>query len=78
MLLGWISGMGEGLTAFAEFLYNVFNSVISLFWVPATTVEGTTVAGHLSDFGALAAGVFGASFIFMGMRFLLKLLHLKF
>lgn len=74
MLLSWITGMGEGLEAFATFLYNVFESVISLFWVAGS---GET-AGHLSDFGALAAGVFGASFIFMGMRFLLKLLHLKF
>ena len=74
MLLSWLTSMGEGLTAFSTFLYNVFESVISLFWVAGT---GET-AGHLSDFGALAAGVFGASFIFMGMRFLLKLLHLKF
>ena len=74
MLIGWITGMGTGLTAFAEFLYNVFESVIGLFWVPASG----EVAAHLSDFGALAAGVFGASFLFMGMRFLLKLLHLKF
>ena len=74
MLIAWIQGMGAGLSEFATFLYNVFNSVISLFWVPAS---GETAA-HLSDFGALAAGVFGASFIFMGMRFLLKLLHLKF
>lgn len=77
MLGDWLTGMGGGLAGFAEFLKNVFDSVIGLFWVPATT-GADAVAAHLTEFGQLAAGVFGATFIFMGMRFLLKLLHLKF
>ena len=74
MLTAWLTSMGSGLTGFASFLKDVFNAVIGLFWaVP----EGGTAAS-LTDFGLLAAGVFGATFIFFGLRFLLKLLHLKF
>lgn len=74
MLGDWLTGMGGGLTGFASFLRDVFNAVIGLFWQPAA--EG--VQAGLTDFGELAAGVFGATFIFFGLRFLLKLLHLKF
>ena len=74
MLTAWLTGMGSGLTGFASFLKDVFNAVIGLFW--AVPDGGTTAA--LTDFGLLAAGVFGATFIFFGLRFLLKLLHLKF
>lgn len=74
MLSAWLTGMGSGLTGFAGFLKDVFNAVIGLFY--AVPEGGTTAA--LTDFGLLAAGVFGATFIFFGLRFLLKLLHLKF
>ena len=74
MLGAWLASMGSGLTGFASFLKDVFNAVIGLFYaVP----DGGTAAA-LTDFGLLAAGVFGATFIFFGLRFLLKLLHLKF
>lgn len=74
MLGAWLTGMGSGLSGFAAFLKDVFNAVIGLFY--AVPDGGTTAA--LTDFGLLAAGVFGATFIFFGLRFLLKLLHLKF
>ena len=74
MLSAWLTGMGTGLTGFADFLKNVFVAVIGLFY----NAGGEGVTAGLTDFGQLAAGVFGATFIYFGMRFLLKLLHLKF
>lgn len=74
MLSAWLSGLGSGVTGFIDFLKSMLTSVVSLFY----TAGEQGAAGTLTDFGILAAAAMGIGFIFMGLRWITKLLKFNF
>ena len=74
MLTAWLEGLGSGVSGFISFLSSMLQSVVSLFYTPGTSGG----AGTLTDFGVLAAAALGISFIFMGLRWITKLLKFNF
>lgn len=74
MLTAWLQGLGSGVSGFISFLSSMLQSVVSLFY---TAGEGNA-AGTLTDFGVLAAAALGIGFIFMGLRWITKLLKFNF
>ena len=76
MLTAWLEGLGSGVSGFIAFLGNMLQSVVSLFYTPGA--EGAV--GTLTDFGVLAAAALGIGFIFifMGLRWITKLLKFNF
>ena len=74
MLTAWLEGLGSGVSGFVGFLQNMLTAVVSLFYTPgAQGAQGT-----LTDFGVLAAAALGIGFIFMGLRWITKLLKFNF
>lgn len=74
MLSAWLEGLGAGVSGFVGFLQNMLTAVVSLFYTPGA--QGA--AGTLTDFGVLAAAALGIGFIFMGLRWITKLLKFNF
>ena len=74
MLNAWLQGLGSGVSGFIGFLSNMLQSVVSLFY----TAGAEGAAGTLTDFGVLAAAALGIGFIFMGLRWITKLLKFNF
>lgn len=74
MLSAWLQGLGGGVSGFISFLSDMLQSVVSLFYTPGA--EGA--AGTLTDFGVMAAAALGIGFIFMGLRWITKLLKFNF
>lgn len=74
MLSAWLSGLGSGVSGFIGFLKSMLTSVVSLFY----TAGESGATGTLTDFGILAAAAMGIGFIFMGLRWITKLLKFNF
>ena len=76
MLSAWLSGLGSGVSGFISFLSNMLTSVVSLFY----TAGADGAPGTLTDFGVMAAAALGIGFIFifMGLRWITKLLKFNF
>ena len=74
MLTAWLEGLGAGVSGFVGFLQNMLTAVVSLFYTPGA--QGA--AGTLTDFGVLASAALGIGFIFMGLRWITKLLKFNF
>lgn len=74
MLTAWLGGLGSGVSGFISFLSSMLQSVVSLFY----TAGESGAPGTLTDFGVLAAAALGIGFIFMGLRWITKLLKFNF
>lgn len=74
MLAAWLQGLGAGVSGFIGFLQSMLTSVVSLFYTAGTGSD----PGTLTDFGVLAAAALGIGFIFMGLRWITKLLKFNF
>lgn len=74
MLSAWLGGLGAGVSGFVTFLKDMLTAVVSLFY----TAGESGATGTLTDFGVLAAAALGIGFIFMGLRWISKLLKFNF
>lgn len=74
MLSAWLQGLGAGVSGFVSFLQSMLTAVVSLFY----TAGEQGAPGTLTDFGVLAAAALGIGFIFMGLRWITKLLKFNF
>lgn len=64
----------SGAQSFVTFLTGLFNNVVAIFYTAPT---GTETQGSLTDLGILLITAISVGFVYMGIRWITKLIKFK-
>ena len=74
MISAIFSQLTSGASSFVSFLTGLFNNVVAIFYTAPT---GSETVGTLTDLGVLLVTAISVGFVYMGIRWITKLIKFR-
>ena len=74
MISAIFTNLTSGATSFIDFLTSLFQNVIAIFY---TAPSGNETTGSLTDMGILLVTAVAVGFVYMGIRWITKLIKFR-
>lgn len=74
MISAIFTNLTSGANSFVTFLTSLFQNVIAIFY---TAPQGSETTGSLTDLGVLLVTAISVGFVYMGIRWITKLIKFR-